>query len=353
MHLVPVESVSVVGLVALGLVGGILGGFVGGGGAFVMVPGLMGLGVNGLTAVGSNLLHRLGRMATSKRRHGALRRADLKMLALLALPSVAGVEVGRGVTSLLGASYGSAVADMHVSAVIIVVLGAVTHVLVMDYWRSRRRAPLARPLSVRGVMRRLRPLRMPPVIQFPASNVVVSLWLVLAIGFVAGWFGGTIALGGFLTVPALIYLLGMPASVAIATDLSLVLIVGAYGTVTYAVRGQVDLHATLLLYLGSIPGFHLGMVGTRLMREAPIRIASCIVLGLVGFSRLLALPILCADAGWSTLGPGIRVVLHAASLATLFGAGALVVALVGGVVARAVWTRSAHSLGHDMSGEED
>ncbi|MBN1608374.1 MAG: sulfite exporter TauE/SafE family protein [Polyangiaceae bacterium] len=353
MQFVPVETVNVVGLIALGLVGGMLGGFVGGGGAFVMVPGLMGLGVDGLTAVGSNLLHRLGRMATSKRRWNALRRVDPKLLVLLSLPSVAGVELGRGVTALLRERYGRAVADMHVSGVLIVVLGAVTHMLLMDLWRSRRHAPIARPLSVKGVMRRLRPLRMPPVIRFPASNVVVSLWLVLAIGFVAGWFGGTIALGGFLTVPALIYLLGMPASIAIAADLSLVLVIGAYGAVTFAVRGHVNLHATLLLYLGSIPGFHLGMVGARLMRETPIRIASCFVLGLVGFGRLLALPMLSADAGWSTLPPGVRTVLHVASLVALFGAAALVVALVGGVVARALWTRSAHALGHDMSGEED
>jgi hypothetical protein len=151
----------------------------------------------------------------------------------------------------------------------------------------------------------------------------------------------------------LIYLLGIPASVAIATDLSLVLIIGAYGTVAFALGGYVDLHATLLLYLGSIPGFHLGMVGARLMRETPIRIATCLVLGLVGLSRVLALPTICADAGWSSLGPGLRVALRIASLTALFGSGALVVALVGGVVVRAAWTRSGRILAHDMSGEED
>ena len=353
MQLVPVGPLDVAGLVALGLVGGILGGFVGGGGAFVMVPGLMGLGADGLTAVGSNLLHRLGRMATSRRRHGALRRADPKLLILLALPSVAGVELGRGATTMLCARYGRAVADLHTSGVLIVVLGLVTYMLVVDLWRSRRPTSVAKPLSVKGVIRRLRPLWLPPVIRFPASNVAVSLWLVLAIGFIAGWFGGTIALGGFLTVPALIYLLGMPASVAIATDLSLVLVIGAYGTIAFALGGHVDLRATLLLYLGSIPGFHLGMLGARLMRETPIRIATCLVLGLVGLSRVLALPTICADAGWSTLGQSLRVVLRVASLTAIFGAGALVVALVGGVVVRSAWTRSGHGLAHDLGGEED
>ena len=354
MHLVPVDGLHAVALVALGLVGGMLGGFVGGGGAFVMVPGLMSLGASGLTAVGSNLLHRLGRMATSRRRHGALLRADIKLLVSLAVPSVFGVEIGRGITSWLGERFGPAAADLYVSGVLVFVLGAVTYMLVMDLWQnSRRRAPVGRPLSVKGVMRRLRPLRVPPVIRFPASNIMVSLWLVLAIGFVAGWLGGTIALGGFLTVPALIYLLGMPASGAIATDLSLVLVIGVYGTVTYAARGQVDLHATLLLYLGSIPGFHLGMVAARLMRETPIRIASCLVLGLVGVSRVLAVATICADGGWFQSCVGVRSVLNVASLAALFGAGAIGVALVGGVVLRAAWTRSAPAADHDLSGEED
>jgi uncharacterized membrane protein YfcA len=347
------DPLIVVGLVALGLIGGTLGGFVGGGGAFVMVPGLMGLGSEGLVSVGSTLLHRLGRMATSKRRHSALRRVDPKLLGFLAAPSLVGIEVGRGVTALFKAHCGRAAADLYVSAVVIVVIGAVTLMLVTDLWRSRYPAPIPRPLSVKGVMQRLRPLHVPPVVSFPGSNIVVSLWLVLGIGLVAGWFGGTIALGGFLTVPALIYLLGTPASVAIATDLSLVLVMGLYGTIAYAARGYVNLHATLLLYLGSIPGFHLGVLGTRLMRQVPIRVVTCLMLGLVGVSRLLALPLICADCRWFVLCGGAHSALRIASLAVIFGAGAFVLVLVTGTVLRATWSRTDSCTLNDMYGEED
>ncbi|HEY3357024.1 MAG TPA: sulfite exporter TauE/SafE family protein [Polyangia bacterium] len=353
MGLVNLDPLGVVGLVALGLIGGILGGFVGGGGAFVMVPGLMSLGGEGLCSVGSNLLHRLGRMATSDRRRSALRRVDLKLLAVLALPSLAGVEAGRVASSLLRLRFGRVAADLYISVVVIIVLGAVTRMLVLDLMRSRRRPAPARSLSVKGVMQRLRPLHVPPVIRFPASNVVVSLWLVLGIGFVAGWFGGTIALGGFLTVPALIYLLGAPASTAIATDLSLVLVVGIYGAVSFAARGYVDLRATMLLYLGSIVGFHLGMLGTRLVREGPIRVVTCIVLGLVVLSRLVALPLTCAAGGWLPLAAGARTALSVCSLAALFGGGALLVAMVVGAVGRAIWARTGFGAGDDMNGEED
>ena len=348
-----IEPLNVTAIVAIGLMGGIMGGFVGGGGAFVMVPGLMGLGSGALVAVGTNLLHRFGRMATSSRRRRALRRVDLKLLVLLAIPSVLGVESGRGVTTLLEDRWGRAAAELYVSIVVILVLGAVTHMLVRDLWFNRRPAAASRPLTVKGMMQRLRPLHVPPVIRFPASNVVVSLWLVLGIGFVAGLFGGTIALGGFLTVPALIYLLGTPASVAIATDLSLVLLVGAYGTVTFAARGCADVHATLLLYLGSIPGFHLGLLGTRLLRETPVRVVTCLVLAFVGLSRLIALPVVGSDGGFWTLSDNVATVLRGASLVALFGTGALVIVLVGGAVLRALLTRGAYCTLNDVSVEED
>ena len=352
MGLCDLDAAGAVTLVALGLCGGVLGGFVGGGGAFVMVPGLMSLGAEGLVAVGTNLLHRLGRMATSARRRAALRRVDVKLLVVLALPSLAGVEVGRRVSALLRAHFGRAAADLYIGLILVLVLGAVTRMLLVDLWRSRRRASPA-PLSVKGVMQRLRPLHVPPVVRFPTSNVLVSLWLVLAIGFVAGWFGGTIALGGFLTVPALIYLLGAPASIAIATDLSLVLIIGIYGALSYAARGFVDFRATLLLYLGSILGFHLGVLGTRLVREEPIRIVTCVVLGLVVVSRLLALPVTCARGGWIALGSA-ETVLRVASLAVLLAGGVVAVALVVGAVARAAWSRTTPIVGGlHISSEED
>jgi uncharacterized membrane protein YfcA len=353
MGFVDLDPIGVAGLVALGLVGGILGGFIGGGGAFVMVPGLMSLGSEGLVSVGTNLLHRLGRMATSARRRAALHRVDLKLLLVLAAPSLAGVEAGRVASALLRARFGRAAADLYVGVVVIVVLTAVTRMLLCDLLRSRRRTPAPRPLSMKGVMQRLRPLHVPPVIRFPTANVVVSLWLVLGIGFVAGWFGGTIALGGFLTVPALIYLLGAPASIAIATDMSLVLIVGVYGALSYAARGHVDLRACLLLYVGSILGFHLGALGTRLVREGPVRVVTCVVLGLVVVSRLLALPLTCAAGGWIALTGRVQAVLHAASLVALFGGGALVVALVLGAVVRAAWVHPRLGVLEDVSGEED
>jgi hypothetical protein len=256
------------------------------------------------------------------------------------------------VSALLRARFGRAAADLYVALVVIAVLTLVTRMLLLDLLRSRR-SHAGRPHSVKGVLQRLRPLHVPPVIRFPTSNVVVSLWLVLGIGFVGGWFGGTIALGGFLAVPAMIYLLGAPASIAIATDLSLVFIIGAYGAISYAARGYVDLRATLLLYLGSILGFHLGMLGTRLVREEPIRIVTCAVLGLVVVSQVVALPLTCAAGGWLALGAGARTALKVASLVALFGGGALVVAMVVGAVVREAWTRAGFGGLDGVSEEED
>src|SRR5512147_1107838 len=101
MGFIGLDPAHVAGLVALGLIGGVVGGFVGGGGAFVMVPGLMSLGADGLVAVGTNLLHRLGRMATSQRRRNALHNVDRRLLLVLAVPSLLGVEAGRVVTTSL------------------------------------------------------------------------------------------------------------------------------------------------------------------------------------------------------------------------------------------------------------
>ena len=110
----------------------------------------------------------------------------------------------------------------------------------------------------RRIVNFLHKLRLPPTIRFPVADVTVSLWVVLICGLATGYLAGTIGVGGFIGVPAMIYVFGVPAQVAAGTELFLAMFMGAYGAINYGFQGMVDLRLTFLLFLGSLVGIHLG-----------------------------------------------------------------------------------------------
>ena len=97
-------------------------------------------------------------------------------------------------------------------------------------------------------------LHLPPYIHFKVADVTVSLWIVLIAGLATGYLAGTIGVGGFIGVPAMIYLFGVATPVAAGSELYLAQFMGAWGALNYGLQGMVDLRLVLLLYCGSVTG---------------------------------------------------------------------------------------------------
>jgi len=323
--------ITMVQVVVLGFIGGTLSGFIGSGGAFFMTPGMMNLGVPGVVSVGSNITHKFGKALVGSRKHGKMGNVDKKMGFILLITATAGIRIAVWLNTMLfksgkeaGGGDGAA-ANLYISLVFASILSVVSISMLRDIIVSSR-GESAGPS--RRISEYLNRLKLFPLIQFPVSDVRVSLWVLLLVGLATGYLAGTIGVGGFIGVPAMIYVFGMPTSVATGTELFLALFMGGFGALNYAWAGMVDLRLTLLLYLGSLLGVHIGAYGTKVVKEVMIRLVTSLIIILCVLSRGIAIPVYLRQLGWIQMGEGGDAFFNMASKILLFvsgGVGCLVI----------------------------
>jgi uncharacterized membrane protein YfcA len=325
-HFIQLDLPTMLQVVLLGFIGGILSGFIGSGGAFFMTPGMMNLGVPGVVAVGSNITHKFGKAMVGSRKHAEMGNVDRRLGAYLIATSFIGIRIAVWINSRLFAgggdghgTGGSPAADLYISAVFISILAVVGISMLRDVINAPRQQEVAMP------SRRLREtigrLRLPPYIRFEVADVRISLWIIMLVGLATGYLAGTIGVGGFIGVPAMIYVFGIPTAVAAGTELYLAMFMGAFGAINYAFNGFVDLRLTLLLYLGSLIGVYMGAYGTKVVKEIVIRLVTGTIIILCVVSRLVAVPGYLGHLGWMELDPGWESGLNLASKIILFFAG--------------------------------
>lgn len=337
-QLIGIDVGTALQVIALGFVGGLLSGFIGTGGAFFMTPGMMNLGIPGALAVGSNIAHKFGRSLIGSKAHIEMGHVDRKLAIFLLLTAVPGMQIAAMVNksfySASGGASDSVLGDLYISVVFVVVLAAISIGMLHDYLRSRH--PDQHPPS--KVAERLAHLRLPPMIDFPNSDIRVSLWLLAFVGLMIGFLTGTVGVGGFLGVPAMIYLFGVPTVVAAGTHTFLAIFVGGWGTLAYAWGGFVDLRLTFLLFLGSLLGIHIGTYGTKVVREEFLRLVTGGVILICVVSRALSVPVYLDKLEFLDISAGLSFFLDLASKITLYISGIFGVVVILVVVIRA-WLR--------------
>ena len=309
----------------LGFIGGVLSGFIGSGGAFFMTPGMMNLGVPGVVAVGSNITHKFGKAMVGAKKHGELGNVDKRLGIFLILTSFIGIRIAVWLNSMLfkgggGDGHGSgggAASNLYISMVFICILTMVAVSMLRDALRSGD--------GDQGPSRKIADfiarLNLPPYFFFPVADVRVSLWILMAVGLATGYLAGTIGAGGFIGVPAMIYVFGVPTAVATGTELYLAMFMGAFGAINYAYLGFVDIRLTILLYLGSLIGIYVGAYGTKVVKEVLIRIVTGTIILLCVLSRGIAVPMYLRQLGWIQINPDWDVYFNTASKFMLFAAG--------------------------------
>ncbi len=315
---------SALQVVVLGFIGGVLSGFIGSGGAFFMTPGMMNLGVPGVTAVASNITHKFGKAMMGSRKHAEMGNVDKKLGIFLLLSSFVGIRLAVWINTMLFKSGGdghgaggSAAADLYISLIFVFVLSLVALSMLRDALRASKDD--AGPSK--KIAEALARMRLAPFVHFQVADVKVSLWILLAVGLATGYMAGTIGVGGFIGVPAMIYVFGIPTAVATGTELYLAMYMGAFGALNYAYQGMVDLRLTLLLYLGSLVGIYIGAYGTKVVKEVVIRLTTAVIILLCVASRGIAIPGYLNSLGWTSLGDNVIKYLNSASKIMLFAAG--------------------------------
>jgi uncharacterized membrane protein YfcA len=320
---IPITLTTAILVVLLGFIGGVLSGFIGSGGAFFMTPGMMNLGVSGVVAVGSNITHKFGKALVGARKHAQMGNVDKRLAMYLLVTALIGIRLAVWINSLLfteGGSHGtakSAGSDLYISAIFIGVLTFVAISMLRDALRpaSEGQGPS------RAITEFLARLNLKPIIKFPVSDVELSLWVLLPVGLATGYLAGTIGVGGFVGVPAMIYIFGIPTAVAAGTELYLAIFMGAFGAVNYAFEGYVDLRMTCLLFLGSLVGVYIGVYGVKVLSERVIRLSTGFIILLCVISRAIAVPVYLRQLGWVAFDPAWDRWLNGGSTVMLFAAG--------------------------------
>jgi len=301
-------------LALLGFLLGILGGFFGIGGAFVATPALNLLGFPMPAAIGTNMAHVMGKGIMATLTHWRLRQVDLRAAFWLLLGTAPGVEAGAKLVFYLE---GLGQVDSTVRWVYALTLGGIGWFMLREY-REFLRRPHRGEIPFPPLAHRF---RLGPYVSLPASGISsISVWLLLLTGFGTGFLAGFLGVGGgFIRVPAMIYLLGMPAPVAVGTDLLEIVFSGAYGTVVYALRGKVDLLAALILVAGAVVGTQIGAYATLFARYrlrlylalTILATALAVILAEAGLERLslavlfLSTALMCLAITW-VLATGMK-----------------------------------------------
>jgi uncharacterized membrane protein YfcA len=325
-HFIELDMATALQVVILGFVGGILSGFIGSGGAFLMTPGMMNLGVPGVVAVGSNITHKFGKAMVGSRGHAELGNVDRRLGAYLIVTAFLGIQIAAWINNMLfhegGDGHGTgggAASNLYISTVFVCILSLVAASVLRDALRPRDAQRGQGPsMKIANFVRRL---HLPPYVFFPVADVRVSLWILLVVGLATGYLAGTIGVGGFIGVPALIYVFGVPTAVAAGTELYLAMFMGAFGALTYAYQGYVDIRLTMLLYLGSLIGLYIGVYGTKVVNEVVIRVVTGVVILVCVVSRAVAVPVYLRQLGWIESNSTWDGYFNGASKALLFCAG--------------------------------
>jgi uncharacterized membrane protein YfcA len=269
-------SISPFLLVAVGFAVGILGGFFGVGGGFIAGPMMFLSGVPMNFVVGTDLAHMTGKSIVAARRHRALGHVDVKLGLLLVIGTIPGVEIGARVIEYLE-SVGAVDDVIGIAYVVILVF-----ISGFTFWESVRALrmmgahhnPAVEVVAFRRVTAWVHNLHVPPMIELDRSGIhSISLWTVIGVGFLTGVLSGALGVGGgFVRMPLLVYAIGVPTHIAVGTDLFEIVISAGFGTVTHALKGNVDVLMALVMQTGAAVGAQIGATLTRYFKGPRIRL---------------------------------------------------------------------------------
>lgn len=274
----PIAEMSVDALLLLGIGFGVgwLSGLFGVGGGFLLTPLLILIGIPSPVAVASGANQTLGTSVSGLIAQWRRDNVDARMGVVLLAGGVLGSALG---VQLFAALRRAGQVDLAVAVFYVVVLGIVGMLMVRESVRAifRRRAGIAVAKAHEHTWLHGLPFK----VRFRKSRLYISVVPPLLVGFGIGILSAVMGVGGgFMLVPAMIYLLGMPTSVVIGTSLFQVVFVSANVTLLQALQvGSVDIVLTLLLVAGGVAGAQFGAaMGTRLRGEETRALLGLLVL---------------------------------------------------------------------------
>jgi len=335
-NLIHLDAATVLYLFFVGFVGGLVSGFIGSGGAFVLTPAMMSLGVPGLVAVASNMCHKFPKALVGALKRARYGQVDVKLGIIFGVSAEIGVLYGAGVQQKIKAAYGDAGSNLYVSLAFVVILAVVGGFVLYDAWKTQRGGSSDAEETLPKLARWVQSVNIPgTMVHFKSLNARISVLFTIPLGLATGMLAATIAVGGFIGVPSMIYALGVPSIMASATELVVAFVMGLGGSFKYAMHGLVDIRLTLVILAGSLFGIQLGAIGTTYVRPYMIKVVMGSIMVIVLFSRGLMVPVYLAQLN---LIPAISEGTVSLLSKTSFAIMAFALLFGAGIVLKAIWS---------------
>jgi uncharacterized membrane protein YfcA len=271
-------------LIVIGFCVGILGGFFGVGGGWIVTPALNIFGFHMAFAIGTDLSNIFGQSIGAVKKHQKMGNIDWKLGLISIITSIIGLEIGSEVIIALEKAGDVGIIVRWCYMLLLSSLGIY---MLYDFFivhpkqlkqiedeLKKNPGNNIKKMERSKISEKLHKINLPPMISFPASEIdSVSIWIIFLIFLFTGFLSGFLGVGGgFIIMPALVYLIGLPTAVAVGTSLITVLFSGAYGCFTYAMKGRVELIAAFIMLIGASIGAQIGSTAIKYVKGYGIRL---------------------------------------------------------------------------------
>lgn len=275
--------------VSFGFMVGVFFGFFGMGGSFLVTPALLILGYPAPVAIGSSMAFVFGTAVIATMKHHDVGQVDYKLGAVMFVGIALGIEAGKTIVFFLD-RLGQA--EVVVGGIYVLLLAGIGLLF------TRRALDRADADSDEDVpdddlpefAETIKSYDIPPMVTL-ADGTKASLWTISGVGGGVGVVSGFLGVGGgFIRMPAIYYLIGVPLAAAVGTSLFGALMSGAVGAFSYGLSGVIDMGVVTALLVGSALGARIGSAATAYVDEDDVTIYFGVMLLLasvaVGFGEL-------------------------------------------------------------------
>jgi uncharacterized protein len=286
--------VNVLLILFMGLAVGFISGMFGIGGGFLMTPLLIFVGIAPAVAVASVASHVAASSFSGAISYWRRRALDPALALVLLTGGLTGTTAGVWLFTLLRAI---GQLDLTIAMSYLILLGAVGTMMIVESVSAILRARGGRPAEIRRPGSHLWIHGLPLKLRFKTSKIYVSVIPIITIGFLIGFIGAVMGIGGgFLLVPALIYLIRVPTGVVIGTSMVLTLVTMAYATIIHAATNHlVDALLALILMIGGVIGAQFGARTGQKFSGEQLRLLLGILVLMVGLRFAYDLVVQPAD----------------------------------------------------------
>ena len=273
--------VNVFLMFAMGIAVGFISGMFGIGGGFLMTPLLIFIGISPAVAVASGASHIAASSCSGVIAYWRRRALDFALALMLLGGGLIGTMAGVWLFSVLR-SLGQL--DLMIGLSYVTLLGVVGGLMIIESVRAIARARSGRPAEIRRPGSHTWIHGLPFKVRFKQSKIYVSAIPLWVIGFSVGFIGAIMGIGGgFLLVPALIYIMRVPTAVVVGTSMVLTLVTMGAATIMHAATNHlVDVVLALILMVGGVIGAQFGARAGQKIRGEQLRLLLGILVMLVG-----------------------------------------------------------------------